>query len=192
MDEQSTTSAEAGLPDGASQPAQGPLNYANAAIGVVKLDTEMIVRVSRDPMALTFGAIVFVITSVLSIVLRSVLGGINPGPVALAIGPVIGLIASVITTGTVHILAKVMFQANGTLVGLLRVLWLGSFVSLLGVIPIAGAIAGGIWSLLIMMVTFQEVDGIERLQALGLSIVVSLFLSGFILATLLRVASLTS
>src|SRR5262249_25473202 len=154
--EQSTANVEAGLPDGESQPAPGPLNYATAAIGVVKLDTEMIVRVSRDPMALTFGAIVFVITSILSIVLRSLLAGINPGPVALAIGAVIGLIASAITTGLVHVLAKVLFQANGTLVALLRVLWLGSFVSLLGVIPIACAIAGGIWSLLIMMVTFQE------------------------------------
>jgi len=173
MDEQTTTAAEPVPSDGVSPSAQGPLNYATAALAIAKLDTEAIVRVSRDPVALVYGAIVAVVAGALSIVLRSLFSGVAPPIAAVAVGPILGLVVSVVTTGIVHLLAKVMFQANGTLVGLLRVLWLGSFVSLFGVIPILGSIVSGIWSLLVTMVTFQEVDGIERLQALGLSIVVS-------------------
>ena len=167
---------DAATPDPVSPAAQGPLNYAAAALAIAKLDTEAIVRVSRDPMALVIGAVVSLIVSAVSIVARSIFSGATLPIAAVVVGPIIGLVVSAVTTGAVHVLAKVMFQANGTLVGLLRVLWLGSFVSLVAVIPIPilGALVAGIWSLLITMVTFQEVDAIERLQALGLSIVVSL------------------
>jgi hypothetical protein len=90
----------------------------------------------------------------------------------IVIAPIIGVTAPAATAGIVHVLAKVLFGATGTYAGLLRVLWLGSIVSVLAVIPLAGTIVSSIWSLLITMVTFQEIDGIERLQALGLSIAV--------------------
>ena len=174
MDPQPTADAGLNALGDLGQPAR-PLNPIAAAIGILKLDTEVMVRVSRDPMALVYGAIAFAMTTVISIVLGGVLSGAAPPQVLMiAIAPIVGLIASAATTGIVHVLAKVMFGATGTYVGLLRVLWLGSIVSLLAVIPIAGAIVSSIWSLLITMVTFQEVDEIERLQALGLSIAVGL------------------
>jgi hypothetical protein len=178
MDEQPPAAIDAAGPGLHDVPARGPMSYAASAIRIIKLDTEEMVRVSHDPMALLYGALVFVVTSILSVSVRALISGVFPSALTVAIAAFvaafIGLIASVVTTGLVHLIAKGLFGTTGTLVRLLRVLWLGSIVSLLGIVPIVGGIVGGMWSLLITMVTFQEVDGIERLQALALSIGVSL------------------
>jgi hypothetical protein len=59
------------------------------------------------------------------------------------------------------------------------VLWLGAIVQWLAVIPIVGLLVSAIWSLLITLVTFEEVDGVERLQALILEFVLALMMAWF-------------
>ena len=174
MDEHAITDVAPVTPGGDTPAAERPLNYMSAAIAIARLDVEVMGRVSRDRMAIVYGAAMFVVVTALSLLLRFVIAGVAPNIAAIAFGAVFGLVVSVVTTGIIHVLAKVMFQATGTLAGLLRVLWLGSIVSLAGVIPIIGGIVSAIWSVLLTMVTFQEVDGIERLQALALSIGVGL------------------
>jgi hypothetical protein len=162
---------EAEQPVTADPSSEGPMGYARAAVKVAQMDTETIARLSRDPKAIIYGAITLAITNVVSVlVITAMSGRPTPGVLALGLAPVFGLLASAATTGLVHVGAKVLFSATGTYVGLLRVLWLGSVVSLLVLVPLVGPLIGSIWSLLISMVTFQEVDGIERLQALGLSL----------------------
>ena len=170
MDEPAPVAVEADQPASADPAAQGPIGYALAAIKIAQLDSETIVRISRDPVALGYGAVILAGTNVLAVLAVTVLLGLPWNVLSIIVAPVSALVSSALTTGLVHLAAKALFGATGNYVGLLRVLWLGSFVSLLVLVPFVGPLAGGLWSLLITMVTFQEVDGIERLQALGLSL----------------------
>ena len=78
----------------------------------------------------------------------------------------IQLLVSALSTGVIHGAARVMFGASGRFIALLRVLWLASIVGWLGIVPVVGGLVAGVWSLLITLVTFEEIDGVERLQAL--------------------------
>lgn len=147
----------------------GPAWYVKQAIQIARLDTEAIGQVSRDPAALIYGAVVFVIAVLVRSFFVPAASPVSP-PVIAPVAAVGALVSSAISTALIHGAAKLLFGATGTVLGVLRVLWLGSIVQWLALIPVVGWIVGGVWSLLIMMVAFQEVDGIERLQALGLSL----------------------
>jgi hypothetical protein len=83
------------------------------------------------------------------------------------------LVLSALQVAVIHGLGKVLLGATGTFMSLLRVLWLGAVVTWLAIVPVIGPIVGGIWYLLITLVTFETVDGLERLQALVLVVVVA-------------------
>lgn len=68
-----------------------------------------------------------------------------------------------------HLIAKWFFGATGKFVEVMRPLLLGRWVNCLVVVPVAGMLLAAIgWTAVLMMV-FEEVDGIERLQAFGIS-----------------------
>lgn len=70
----------------------------------------------------------------------------------------------VIQLGLCHLIAKWFFGATGTFAGVMRPLLLA-----LVLIPFLGMLAAAIaWTAVLMMV-FEEVDGIGRLQAFGIS-----------------------
>jgi hypothetical protein len=73
---------------------------------------------------------------------------------------------SALAVAIIHGAAKLLFGASGGYLQLLRVLWVGSIVLWVGVIPYVGALVGGVLYLLVMLVAISEVDGVERLQAL--------------------------
>jgi len=159
-----------------SAPA-GATHYLREAVRIARFDEEAIVRVAGDRKALKYGACVVAAAAVLSylselLVDRSDDGPI--GPLGLAIGLLVvvplQLLVSAVHVGVIHALGKLLLGASGSYVSLLRVLWLASIVSWLAVIPIVGPIAAGVWFLLITLVTFENVDGVERLQALVLVI----------------------
>lgn len=94
---------------------------------------------------------------------------------ALLAGLIVGVVFMLVCTGVIvviqlglcHLIAKWFFGATGTFVGVLRPLLLAWFVKLL--IPFLGMLAAAIaWTAVPMMV-FEEVDGIGRLQAFGIS-----------------------
>jgi len=61
------------------------------------------------------------------------------------------------------------FGGNRSYMGVMRPLLLGWFVNCLVLIPVAGTLAAAIaWTPVLMMV-FEEVEGISRLQAFGIS-----------------------
>ena len=84
-----------------------------------------------------------------------------------------------------HFIARQFFHAKGTYLGVLRPLLLGSIVNFLFVIPVFGLLAAGIWDLAILMFVFEEVEGIERMQAFGISFVVGIAFQ-LLLGTLTR------
>jgi len=76
--------------------------------------------------------------------------------------------------GIAHLLARCWFSAAGTYVRILRPLLLGSVVRWLTIIPHVGAILAGLWGIAVLMIVFEEVDGIGRMQAFFLSLGVGL------------------
>jgi hypothetical protein len=157
--------------------ATGPRGYLREAIRIARLDDGAMLRVAKDPNALKYAAGVFAVGA-FATSMSELLSNRVPAEdvpmwfIVLVEAPilvVVQLCISAFSLAVFHYLAKLVFGATGTYLGIVRVLWLGSVVSWLGVIPVIGAIVG-IWFFLLFLVTFETVDGIERLQALALMV----------------------
>ena len=90
-----------------------------------------------------------------------------------AVGLTFGLVVMAAITfaqlGLCHLIARWFFGATGKFRELMRPLLLAWFVNCFALIPFAGMLLAGIgWTAVLMMV-FEEVDGIGRLQAFGIS-----------------------
>jgi hypothetical protein len=86
----------------------------------------------------------------------------------------LGTILVLAQYGLCHLLARWWFGARGTYAGVMRALLLGSIVTWLGVVPYVGVFIAGLWGVAVMMIVFEDVDGIGRLRAFGLSLVIGL------------------
>ena len=154
--------------------------YLRLAFNIVRWDDMAIRRASRDPNALVYGAalsaisaaVIFLVTALPGMLARE---GRTPGTVfwGLLLGLVfvwayMGLIA-VFQIGFCHAIAKIFLGASGTLVGVMRPLFLGWFVNVLILIPIVGVYAAGIAWTAVLMPVFEEIDRIERMQAFLIS-----------------------
>jgi hypothetical protein len=166
----------------AAPPPEGfaPLYYLRLAFNIVRWDDLYIRRASRDSKAGFYGAFYWVVTALIILLftaLPQMLMAMHvPGP-AMIVGLVVGLtfglvimgIITFIQLGLCHLIAKWFFGGTGTFVGIMRPLLLGWFVNVLGLIPVVGLLAAGIaWSAVLMLV-FEEVDGIGRVQAFLIS-----------------------
>jgi hypothetical protein len=145
------------------------------AIWIARFDHRAIERTAQDRRALFYGACVGAV---------GVLAGQLAGPAAFStrqpqtppvpaavvavVAVPVQLLISAINIAIIHGAARLLFGATGRYGALLRVLWLGSIVQWLVVVPVVGLFVAGGWFLLITLVAFEEVDGIERLQALML------------------------
>jgi hypothetical protein len=157
-----------------------PLYYLRLAFNIARWDDISIRRASRDPKAGIYGAALWAIAGMIILgftALPQMLRTIHaPGPaliIGLGVGLIFGLVAMGLITfiqlGLCHLIAKWFFGATGTLLGVMRPLLLGWFVNGLILIPVVGLLASGIaWTAVLMMV-FEEVDGIGRLQAFAIS-----------------------
>ena len=157
----------------------GPVRALGHAVGIARLDTTAMQSASRDRQALLYGAVIAgaaIVPQVVAGMVASTLGPetLTPDASAIltvsAVAVIMRLVSSAISTAIMHGAAKLLFGATGSYLGLLRVLWLGSIVQVIAVVPVIGSIVAGIWSLLITLIAFEEVDGIERLQALVLAV----------------------
>jgi len=111
------------------------------------------------------------------IALPRILDAIHFGGPAIIFGAIVGLrfglvvmaFLTFIQLGLCHLIAKWFFDGSGSYLGVMRPLLLGWFVNCLVLIPVAGTLAAAItWTAVLMMV-FEEVEGISRLQAFGIS-----------------------
>ena len=102
-----------------------------------------------------------------------------PAAVVAVVAIALQLLFSAINIAIIHGAARLLFGATGRYGALLRVLWLGSIVQWLYVVPVVGLYVAGGWYLLITLVAFEEVDGIERLQALMLVVAFGLLMFFF-------------
>ena len=157
-----------------------PFYYLRLAFKIVCWDDLSIRRASRDAAALYYGILVWLTTSTILFLFTAVpiilTRRIEP-PAAMAIGIVVGLlvflviagIGTTIQIGLCHLVSKWFFAGTGTYLGILRPILLASFVTLLMLVPIAGPLAAGIASTAVLMMVFEEVEGIARLTAFGIS-----------------------
>jgi hypothetical protein len=166
----------------AAPPPSGiaPFYYVRMAWKIVTWDEIAIRRASRDPNALVYGAAFFLVSQAI-IFLATALPKLraredSTGEVVFW-GVLLGLafvwaymsILTVIQIGLCHAIARVFLEANGTFMGVLRPLFLGWFVNCLILIPVAGMYAAAIAWTAVLMLVFEEVDGIGRMQAFLIS-----------------------
>ena len=170
------------LSAGLQAPMDGGLGYyLSEAYRIVRWDDIAIRRTAKDPRA-TLYAILFWLAAMLVVLLATSLPQLSrvlakANPIAMVIGAVVGLMVGLFLMGLItfaqlglcHLIAKWFFGATGKFIELMRPLLLGWFVNCLILIPVAGMLLAGIgWTAVLMMV-FEEVDGIGRLQAFGIS-----------------------
>lgn len=157
-----------------------PLYYLRLALNIARWDDVSIRRASRDSKAVLYGAVAFAITVVvisMFTILPQYLRTIQvSGPAmigVLVIGLIVGLvifgIGALVQLGLCHLIARWFFGGTGAFMGILRPLLLAWFVNALILIPIVGLWATAIaWTAFLMLV-FEEVDNIGRLQAFFIS-----------------------
>jgi hypothetical protein len=157
-----------------------PTYYMRLALNIARWDDVAIRRASRDANALLYGAIfstfsaaiIFLVTALPKMLTRE---GATAGTIfwGLLLGLVfVWVYMSAITLlqfGFCHLIARWFLGATGTFFGVIRPLLLAWFVNGLILIPVVGPLAAGIaWTAVLMMV-FEEVDGIGRLAAFLIS-----------------------
>jgi hypothetical protein len=157
-----------------------PGYYLSLAFNIARWDDIAIRRASRDSNAIYYGAFLWAIAAMIILTataLPQTLAAIHvSGPtlvIAVVVGMSFGLAAMAVLTfiqlGLCHLIAKWFFGGSGTYLAVMRPLLLGWFVNCLILIPVVGMLASAIaWTAVLMMV-FEEVDGISRLQAFGIS-----------------------
>jgi len=170
------------LSAGLQAPTDGGLGYyLGEALNIVRWDDIAIRRNAKDPRA-TWYAVLFWLAAMMLILTATSFPALSrvlskSSPVAMVIGAVVGLTFGLFVMGLFtfaqlglcHLIAKWFFGATGKFTELMRPLLMGWFVNCLMLIPVAGMLLAGIgWTAVLMMV-FEEVDGIGRLQAFGIS-----------------------
>jgi hypothetical protein len=174
--------APALTPEEAELPPDGiaPAYYLRLAFNIARWDDVAVRRAARDPNSAFYGsvfcsivaAIIFLATALPGLLRRE---GTTPGTIFW--GLLLGLVfvwvymgaLAVVQVGLSHFVAKWFLGATGTLVGVLRPLLLGWFVNGLALIPAVGPIAAAIAWTAVLMLVFEEVDGIGRMQAFVIS-----------------------
>jgi hypothetical protein len=170
------------IPEEMTPPPEGicPGYYLRLAFNIARWDEIAIRRASRDPDALFYGAIfsaisvtiIFLVTA-----LPKMLSRRGASEETIFFGLLLGLVfvwlymsvIAIIQIGLCHLIARWFLGATGTLFGVARPLLLGWFVNCLILIPLAGPLAAAIAWTAILMLVFEEVDGIARMQAFLIS-----------------------
>jgi hypothetical protein len=157
-----------------------PGYYLALAFNIVRWDDIAIRRASRDSNAIYYGAFLWVVAAMIILTataLPRMLAAMHASGPAMVFGVAVGMsfglavmaMLTFIQLGLCHLIAKWFFGGSGSYLGVMRPLLLGWFVNCLILIPVAGTLAAAIaWTAVLMMV-FEEVDGIGRLQAFGIS-----------------------
>ena len=158
-----------------------PVHYFLQGVKIACWDDGAIRRASRDNNALLYGWIFWAIGNAIILVqafVQQALAGrdVHWGVVTVIIVVLLLLFALVELgrVGVCHLLARWLCHATGTYLGVLRALLLGSVLTWLFAIPYVGWPAGSIGMVAVLMLVFEEIDGIKRSQAFGIAFGVGL------------------
>ena len=153
-----------------------PVYYVTEAAKILTWDDAAVRRASKDNNSLLYGFLIVAIAPALSLgalTLRNVqLGYAVPWELVLSrygMALLGSLIWIVLQIGLSHVLAKALFGATGSYVEIMRAYLLGQMYRWLIVVPVVGGLALGVGGIAVLMLVFEEVDGIERMKAFGLA-----------------------
>jgi hypothetical protein len=153
-----------------------PAYYFMQGWKIISWDDAAIRRNSRDPNALFYGILFWIVGATLPLLVgiaTALSNGVNIDfqKVALRLAIVMaGIVLEFLRFGICHFLAKQFFGGDGAFLPLIRALFLGSVASWLIIVPVLGSLLVGIASTIVIMVVFEEIDHIERLQAFLLAV----------------------
>jgi hypothetical protein len=158
-----------------------PAYYFMQGWKIIFWDDAAIRRNSRDPNALIYGILFWIVGATLPLLLNILIAvshglHLDPSRIALSVGIAIaGFLVEFLRFGICHLLAKQFFGGDGTYMPLIRALFLGCAVaSWLVIVPVLGPLLAGIGSTIVIMVVFEELDHIERMQAFLLAVGVNI------------------
>ena len=174
--------APAVMPEDVTPPPAGfaPVHYFKLAYRVVRWDEFAIRSAAQDPAAIWYGmafstiivAAIFVVNWVVTLerlgfeLAKAFSPFMLPRfVIGLCLGWIAAAAGALIQIGVVHLIAKFFLHGVGTFIRVSRPLLLGWMVNVLIVIPVVGQIAAGLIWAAVLMVVFEEVDGIRRMQA---------------------------
>ena len=166
-------------PEEAAPPPSGfdPIYYLRLAFNIARWDDMAIRRASRDSNAIGYGMVVWTVSASLILLIPLLLARTEiPAPALLlalisqlSMGLAIMAAVMLLQLGLCHLIAKWLLGGKGTYLELMRPLLLGWCVNVLILIPFLGPLAAGIAWTAVLMLVFEEVEGIERLQAFFIS-----------------------
>jgi len=153
-----------------------PLHYFDEAVKMLTWDDAAVRRASRDNNSLLYGLFFLAVGVGIPFgaeIARTVQLGY---PISWKIFGIryaenfaYTLVWSLLVVGFSHGLAKLFFEGHGTYLGVLRAFSLGQLCRWLILSPIAGSLLVRAGLVALLMVVFEEVDGIDRMKAFCLS-----------------------
>jgi len=153
-----------------------PLHYLDQAAKIMTWDDAAVRQASKDNNSLIYGLMILAIGTAIPfvfLVLRDVrLGYTTPaGLLGLRYAQTLAYsIAWIVAQiGLSHVLAKALFEAKGSFLEIMRAYMLGQMYRWLIIVPIVGTMLVGLGGIAVLMMVFEEVDGIERMKAFGLA-----------------------
>ena len=152
-----------------------PLRYFRQAVAIARWDDAAIIAASEDRAATRYGGAIWLIGQALYLGTGLWVGRntIRLGVPQLVAGALVLVAFQAVLFlaqyGCCHLLARWLFGGRGTFRGIIRPMLLGSVVIWALPIPYVGPLVAGLWFLAIMMLVFENVDGIGRLKAFGLA-----------------------
>jgi hypothetical protein len=153
-----------------------PLHYFLEAVKILCWDDAAVRRASRDNNSLLYGFLILAIAPALPLGLMTLqnvgLGYPIPWDLVIrryALTLVFALTWIILQIGLAHVLAKILFEAKGTYTALMRAYLLGQLFQWLSVLPFIGGLLSGLGGIAVLMLVFEEIDGIERMKAFGLA-----------------------
>jgi hypothetical protein len=163
-----------------SAPAPGlrfaPVYYFKEALKILCWDDAAVRRASTDNNSLLYGFLILLIAPAFPfglLTLRNMNLGYSVPWGLIASRYLMVLIYSLIwiflQIGLSHILAKTLFDAKGSYVAIMRAYLLGQLFQWLVIVPVVGGMLAGLGGIAVLMLVFEEVDGIERMKAFGLA-----------------------
>ncbi len=153
-----------------------PLYYLDEAFKIMTWDDVAVRRASRDNNSLLYGFLILAIGTAIPfgfLVQKSFQLG-YPVPWSLMAPRYAQTLAYtlawiILQVGLSHQLAKLFFDAKGSYLGVMRACMLGQLFRCLIIVPVGGGALVGLGGIAVLMIVFEEVDGIDRMKAFGLA-----------------------
>lgn len=172
-------------------------------IGVLMLKAPVYKQIAEDKSATTTAAIIVVVmallTGVIGVIAFSVLGStLPPGtPTPSFLGSIVrsllgGILSWLVGSWVIAFVAKTFFGGKTDTGEMLRVFGFSQIFSILGIVPVCGAIVGLILSLIAAVIGVREAAGFDTMKAVLTCVVafIALLIVGAIVTAVMAVTGL--